>query len=86
MPRLFYVPAYQLKVEEMVAAGVELLYNPVRMQPGSPAAFAPVVVSPADVQPLAEFMVMSLEADRKDMLKELKFEIKLDPPQLWILP
>ena len=86
VPRLFYVPAYQLNVEEMVAAGVELLYNPVRMQPGSPAAFAPVVVSPADVQPLAEFMVISLEADRKDMLKELRFEIKLDPPQLWILP
>ena len=85
VPRLFYVPAFQLEVEKVVAVGVDLLRTPVRMDTGSPAPFYPVVVSPADVRPLAEFMVMSLEADRKDTLKEFQFEIKLDPPQLWIL-
>ncbi len=86
VPRLFYVPALRLPVEQMVSAGVALLRQPLRMEPGSPTAFAPVVVPPDDVRPTAEFMVMSLEADRKDMLKEFQFEIKLDPPQLWILP
>jgi hypothetical protein len=86
VPRLFYVPALRLPVEQMVAAGVALLRQPVRMEPGSPVPFTPVVVPPEDVRPTAEFMVMSLEADRKDMLKEFQFEIKIDPPQLWILP
>jgi hypothetical protein len=85
VPRLFYVPAYRLPVEEMVAAGIKLLRQPVRMEPGSPAAFHPVVVDPGDVHAIAEFIVMSVEAERKDALKELKVEIKLDPAQLWIL-
>ena len=85
VPRLFYVPAYRLPVEEMVAVGIKLLRQPVRMESGSPAAFHPVVVDPGDVHAIAEFIVMSVEAERKDALKELKVEIKLDPPQLWIL-
>ena len=85
LPRLFFVPAYRLPVEEMVAAGIKLLRQPVRMEPGSPVAFHPVVVDPGDVHAIAEFIVMSIEAERKDALKELKVEIKLDPPQLWIL-
>jgi hypothetical protein len=85
VPRLFYVPAYRLPVEEVVAVGIKLLRQPVRMEPGSPAAFHPVVVDPGDVHAIAEFIVMSVEAERKDALKELKVEIKLDPPQLWVL-
>ncbi len=85
VPRLFYVPAYRLPVEEVVQAGVRLLRQPVRMEPGGRAAFHPVVMPPGDVRAIAEFIVMSIEAERKDALKELKFEIKLDPPQLWVL-
>jgi len=85
-PRLFYIPAFRLKIEESVALGVKYLLQPVRMEPGSPAPFRPVVVSPEDLVPLAEFMVMNIEAERRDALREFRFEIGLDSPQLWILP
>ena len=65
--------------------GIKLLRQPERMEPGSPVQFHPVVVDPGDVHAIAEFIVMSVEAERKDALKELKVDIKLDPPQLWIL-
>jgi hypothetical protein len=86
VPRLFYVPAYRLPVEQVVATGVSLLRQSVRMEPGSRADFHPVILSPTDVRPIAEFVVMSIEAERKDALRDLKFEIKLDPAQLWVIP
>jgi hypothetical protein len=85
-PRLFYVPAWKLAVEDVVRAGVQMLTSPVSMQAGGRAAFYPVTVSPKDLQPLAEFMVMSVEAARKDYLKEINFSIRLEAAQLWVLP
>jgi hypothetical protein len=84
--RLFYVPAWKLPVDDVVNEGVRLLSKPVLMKPGGPAAFYPVTISTRDVRPLAEFIVMSVEAARKDALKEFKFNIQLAPAQLWILP
>jgi hypothetical protein len=85
-PRLFYVPAWKLAVEDVVAAGVRLLNAPLEIHPGSQTAFYPITVSPWDMRPLAEFMVMSIEAARKDYLKELNFSIQLEPAQLWVMP
>lgn len=86
MARLFFVAAYRERVEEQVALGVALLHQPAVMQPGSPAPFRPVVVAPGDAQAVAEYIVMSVEAARKDALRELKFNLRLEPPQLWVLP
>ena len=83
-PRLFYVPAWDLPLEDVVKAGVNLLREPRRMEPGSPTAFRPVVTPPADARPLAEFMIYSIEADRRDAMKLLNFDLKLEPPQLWV--
>jgi hypothetical protein len=38
------------------------------------------------VRATAEFIVMAVEAERKDDLKEIRFKLELDPPILWILP
>jgi hypothetical protein len=38
------------------------------------------------VHPLAEFILLGIEADRKDALKTLNFTLDLERPQLWILP
>jgi hypothetical protein len=84
--RLFFIPAWNLAVEQVVNEGVRLLSQPVTMNPGGRTRFNPVTVTPRDVQALAEFMVMSVEAARKDALRHLDFIIKLEPPQLWILP
>jgi hypothetical protein len=84
--RLFFVPAWRLPVADIVAQGVRLLREPLVMQTGSRAHIQPVVLGRNDIKPLAEFMVMSIEADRSDAMRELGFSVTLDPPQLWILP
>jgi hypothetical protein len=85
--RLFFIPAYQIALEDLVAAGMALLKTPVNLtQPASPAAFVPVTTGPEDIRPLAEFIVLAAEADRRDALKTLQFDLKLQSPQLWILP
>jgi hypothetical protein len=62
-----------------------MLRSPVQLEPGPPCPFLPVVTPPEDLHALAEFIVYSLEADRKDALKTLRFTIRLEKPQLWIL-
>lgn len=84
--RLFYVAAWETSLDEIIALGVSLLARPQGLEPGSPVPFLPVVTSPADVRALAEFMVVSVEADRRDALKTIQYDLKLDPLQLWILP
>lgn len=84
-PRLFYVPAWECSLDEVLQMGSYLLRTPERMQPGSPAPFLPVTTPPGDLQALAEFMIVSLEAERRDALKTILFKVSLEPPQLWIL-
>jgi len=85
-PHLFFAPAWKLSVEEIVKAGAALLRSPVGMQPGARTRLQPVVLQPRDLRPLAEFMVMSIEAERSDAMRELSFKLDLDRPQLWVLP
>ena len=85
VPRLFFIPAYEASFEDMVAGGVNLLRTPPQLQPGPPAPFLPVVTPPEDLHALAEFVVYTLEADRKDALRTLLFTVKLEPPQLWVM-
>ena len=83
--RLFYIPAFETALEDIISAGVSMLRSPIQVQPGPPAPFLPVVTPPEDLRPLAEFIVYSLEADRKDALKTLKFSLRLENPQLWMI-
>jgi hypothetical protein len=85
-PRLFFIPSWAASVEEVVTSGVQMIKTPLTMQPGSMMPFLPVVTLPEDMKALAEFMVMSIEAARHDALKHLEFDLKLAPPQLWVLP
>jgi hypothetical protein len=85
-PRWFCVPAFNLPLDQLVSLGVQLLRQPPQWQPGSPAPFYPVTVLPDDVRPLAEFIVVGIEAERKDDLRELRISLTMQPPQLWIVP
>jgi hypothetical protein len=84
-PRLFYAPAWECAIDEVLGMGSHLLRNPERMEPGSPAPFLPVVTPPSDLQSLAEFIIVSLEAERRDALKTINFNLTLEPAQLWVL-
>jgi hypothetical protein len=85
-PRRFFVPAYSAPLETLLAQATELLLAPPGLQPGAPARFKSVTLPASDVRPAAEFIVMAIEAGRKDMLKSIDFDLNLAEPVLWVLP
>jgi hypothetical protein len=85
-PRQFFVPAYEMSLEMVVDSGLKLIDSQPVLTPGSPADFLPVTVLPVDVRALAEFIVLAVEAARKDQLSQLLFDLELGEPELWIIP
>lgn len=86
VPRQFCIPAFACTLDQMVEQGTRMLMQPPALQAGSPAAFHPAVTHPDDVQVYAEFIVLGVEASRKDKLKNVDFTLSLEPPELWVLP
>jgi len=84
--RRFFVPAFKVPLEQMVSLGMDLVTRQPALQPGQPAWFLPITVGPADVRPLAEFIVLGVEAGRSDKLKSVSMELQLGTPELWIMP
>ncbi len=84
-PRRFFVPAFDLPLDQMVDWGMRLLQQPPALEPGSPTEFLAVTLLPGDAQQLAEFIVMGVEADRPDKIREIQLSVKLDPPELWVI-
>jgi hypothetical protein len=85
-PRRFFVPAFQAPLERLLELARGMLLNPPALSPGPAAPFEPVTLYRADVLSAAEFIVMAVEAGRKDQLKSIDFELQLSKPVLWILP
>jgi hypothetical protein len=85
-PRRFYVPAFDCSLETLLSLGPRMLLQPPALQPGPVAPFDPVTLHPKDVQPLADFIVLAIEAGRSDMLKEVRLNVRLSEPALWVLP
>ncbi len=84
--RTFFIPAFSLPLADLIDWGVRMVQQPPLLAPGGAATFLPVTLQPQDVQAYAEFIVMGIEAARKDNLKELQFTLKLETPALWIFP
>jgi hypothetical protein len=85
-PRRFIIPAFAAPLEALLSQAIQRLLQPPALQPGSPARFEPVTASVEDVQPAAEFIVMAIEAGRKDKAKKIDFTLQLSSPELWVLP
>ncbi len=85
-PRRFFVPAFKCDLKNTLDFGRRLLAESPRPPAGSPAPFVPAVVSARDLHGLAEFIIVSVEAERGDNLKTLRFALELGEPELWILP
>jgi hypothetical protein len=85
-PRSFLIPAYSLPQEDLLAQTTRFLLQPPALKSGPQAPFEPVTLSMEDIQPVAEFIVMAIEAGRKDMLRNIRFSLNLSTPSLWILP
>jgi len=85
-PRSFVIPAYSLPQEDLLAQTTRFLLQPPALKPGAQAPFEAVTLSMEDIHPVAEFIVMAIEAGRKDLLKDIHFSLELSRPSLWILP
>lgn len=83
--RTFFVPAYSLPLENLLEMGVKLLLRSPKLDVGAPARFMDVTLARMDVQAVAEFIVMAVEAERNDKLKTLELSLPISDPDLWIL-
>jgi hypothetical protein len=85
-PRRFFIPAYRAPLEELITTATHLLLTPPRLEPGGSGRFEPITLALPDVIAAAEFIVVSIEANRQDRLKTIDVKLELTDPILWILP
>ena len=85
-PRQFMIPAFPFPLETFATQGIQWLQNPPARPPGPRVAFKAVTIPAEDVQAWAEFLVVALEAARKDKIKKVEFRLALGTPHLWVLP
>jgi hypothetical protein len=85
-PRQFFVPAYTLPIENLLEIGAKMVKDPPRLEPGPACRFTTVSLPKADVSEVAEFIVMEIEAQRWDKLKEVHIQVDLGEAMLWVLP
>lgn len=88
-PRRFYVPAWDLSLSTAQDIGSQLVQQQPVLVVGPQLAhpnLVPITVSAEDALKLLEFIVLAIEARRDDWLKNLEFELKAEPPELWVLP
>lgn len=84
--RVFMVPAYACALDDLIGQGMQLINQPPSLGVGQPAPFLPVTLAAEDLRPMAEFIVMGIEAARRDDLKALNVQLSLGPAALWVLP
>lgn len=86
----FYVPAWEASANEARFLGGGLLEAQPDIQTisrPSEAVLNEVIFNPDDARHILDFIVISIEAKRKDMLADLQFDIELSQqPQLWAVP
>ena len=88
-PRKLYIPAWDLDLHSAQDIGSRLIVNqPLFNFIEQPLEYklTTATVKPDDAKRLLEFIVLAIEARRKDWLKDLNFEIEVGKPQLWALP
>ena len=80
------MPAFECPLEAQLSLGNQMLLQPPKLEEGSAVSFEAVTIGREDVKALAEFIAMTIEAGRDDKLKEVRFTLELEEPELWILP
>ncbi|MBE2222933.1 MAG: hypothetical protein IAF02_15415 [Anaerolineae bacterium] len=86
--RLF-VPAWQEPVQQARAIGSQFVVRQPAFKMSEPTddmLMTEATVTPEDGLKLLDFIVLSLEADRKDWLEDLQFEIQTTGHELWAIP
>lgn len=83
----FYVPAFPLPLESLQTLGAALTRQQTRLKAGPPAGpLQNCTLLPQDAHAAAEFIVLTIEADRRDKLRAVEFQLELREGELWVLP
>jgi hypothetical protein len=88
-PRRLFVPAWELSMRAAQEYGSQLTAQQPALQPATPPEgfhLAPAVLTAADALAVADFIVLAIEARRKDWLKDLAFRLDVGAGQLWATP
>lgn len=87
--RRLYVPAWDLPMPTAREMGQKFTLEQTPLSAisrPSDAQLVAVTVTAEDALKLLEFVVLSIEAQRKDWLKNLQFKISATSTELWALP
>ena len=89
VPRRLYVPAWTMNMQTARQLGTKLVENQPQFQSAekpSVAKLSEMLVAKEDALKLVEFIVLSIEAERKDWLTNLQFDIQPRSTDLWAIP
>jgi hypothetical protein len=87
--RRLYAPAWDASVPQAREIGSQFVVRqPVfeTVEPTETMMLQEATITPEDGLKLLDFIVLSLEADRKDWLEDLQFEIQTTEHELWAIP
>ncbi len=86
-PLRFFVPAYNCPLQELQRLGADLTQRQPALQAGPAGGqLTGCNFLPDDARRVAEFVVLTIEADRPDKLRSIQFDVRLGAPELWVLP
>jgi hypothetical protein len=88
-PRALYVPAWELSMHTAQNVGSRLIQQQPQLQQieqPQDAVLTSATVTPGDARKLLEFIILAIEARRKDWLKNLQFTLEVGEPQKMALP
>jgi hypothetical protein len=89
VPRRLYVPAWDLSLHTAQDVGSRLIQEQPRFhkipRPEN-AQLAVATVTPDDAIKLLEFIVLAIEARRRDWLEDLEFQLDVGEPEFWAMP
>jgi len=88
-PRQVFIPAWDITLPQARDMVSLLLHKQPPLEATTPpegATFRPAVVTPEDGRKLVELVIVSIEAERKDWLESLNYDLQLDSQTLWLLP
>jgi hypothetical protein len=87
--RRFFVPAWELGSHVAQDIGSRLIERPPtygKIDRPEEAHLQTAIISPSDAKKLIEFIVLAIEARRKDWLRDLEFNLEVGEPQMWAVP
>ena len=87
--RQFYIPAWDLPLEQAKGIGARLVESQPQLQlieQPEQVKLIPAILPPDGALKMIDFIVLTIEARRKDWLKKLDFHVQADKPRLFALP